>query len=217
MMRFKINYYWLAALIPLLFILWFVAARNKNEPVRTLPYYGPANNKSDSSHIIPAFTFTSQYGEPVTERTVKDKVYVTEFFFTTCQTICPVMNDHLVKVYKKFRSEPRFLILSHTVDPEFDSVPVLKAYAGRHGVNDRQWLFVTGAKKQLYQMARKAYLLDTGVEPAGEEDFVHTQNFALVDARGRLRGFYDGTDSLEIERLITEIKVLLNETETLHH
>lgn len=144
---------------------------------------------------------------------MEGKIYVAEYFFTTCKSICPVMNDNLKRVYKEFRNRKDFLILSHTVDPETDSVPFLKQYADAHGVNDDRWKFVTGDKKKLYEIARKGYLLNAEEGNGGEEDFIHTQNFALIDKEHHIRGFYDGTDSLEINRMIQDIRILLNEYE----
>src|ERR1041384_2235328 len=183
-MRSKFNYYVLLALIPLAFLLWYFASSSKERPLRHLPYFGPKNSKSlgdTSYHQVPAFSFTSQYGETVNEQTVKDHIYVTEFFFTNCRSICPIMNSHLDKIYQEFKNQKDFLILSHTVDPENDSIQKLKEFAELHGVKDRRWLFLTGDKKQLYGLARKGYLLSADEGDGGAEDFVHTQNFALVD------------------------------------
>jgi len=212
-MNFK-NKYWLLLLLPLIFICWFFISKKENKPVRYLAYFGPKNAQktSDTSyHTVPDFTFTSQFNEPVSEETVKNKIYVTEYFFTTCHSICPIMNDNMERVYKAFKNDADILILSHTVDPETDSVPVLMDYAKRHGANDKKWLFVTGSKKDLYAQARKGYLLNADEGKGDEDDFIHTQNFALVDKERHIRGFYDGTDSLEVNRLIQEIKLLQKE------
>jgi protein SCO1/2 len=213
-MKFKFNYYWLLVLIPLAFISWYFISAKEDKPVRYLAYFGPKNalKVNDTTyHAIPGFTFTSQFNEPVTDQTVKNKIYVTEYFFTTCKSICPIMNQNLERVYKEFAKNDDFLILSHTVDPETDSVPVLKEYAAQHGITDKKWLLVTGPKTELYGLARKGYLLNAEEGNGGEEDFIHTQNFALIDKERHIRGFYDGTDSLEINRLIQEIKLLLKE------
>jgi protein SCO1/2 len=155
--------------------------------------------------------FTNQYNEKVTEENVKGKIYVTDFFFTTCQSICPIMSSQLERVYKQFENNKDILILSHTVSPEEDSVNVLKDYAFLHGVKDNRWLFVTGEKKHLYDMARKGYLLNAEEGTGDEDDFIHTQNFALVDKERHLRGFYDGTDSLDVSRLLVDINLLIEE------
>lgn len=213
-MNFKFNYYWLLALVPAIFIIWFFVSKHENRPVRYLAYFGPKNalkiNDTDY-HSVPDFDFVDQYNEPVTQKTIEGKIYVAEYFFTTCQSICPIMNRNLERINKEFKNEPDFLILSHTVDPETDSVPVLLDYAKRHGVADKKWLFVTGEKAKLYELARKGYLLNADQGNGGEEDFIHTQNFALIDKERHIRGFYDGTDSAEISRLNTEIKLLIDE------
>jgi len=206
----------LLILIPVAFIGWYLLSKQEAAPVRHLAYFGPKNalKVNDTTyHFIPDFEFTDQNKRKVNKQTLKDKIYVTEFFFTTCKSICPVMNDHLTGVYKEFKNEPDFLILSHTVDPETDSVPVLKMYADAHGVNDDRWLFVTGKKPELYELARKGYLLNAEEGKGDEEDFIHTQNFALIDKESHIRGFYDGTDSAEIVRLKQDIHVLLKEYE----
>jgi len=177
-------------------------------PVRTLQYFGPKKLKDPRQHTIGDFSFINQFGQPITKNDMLGKVYVTEFFFTTCGSICPVMNHHLEAVYKRFKHHPEFRILSHTVDPETDSVSVLRAYAKEHGVNDSSWIFVTGQKRQIYAMARQAYLLAHS-ETGDPEEFVHTQNFALIDRRGHIRGQYDGTDSAEVAKMMTDIDILL--------
>lgn len=213
-MNSKLNSSWFLLFIPLLFIVWYFIARQDNKPARFLAYYGPKNalKVNDTTyHFIPDFEFTDQDNEPVSSGTTAGKIYVTEFFFTTCQSICPVMNMNLERVYKTFGSKDDFLILSHTVDPETDSVPVLKSYALAHGVNNKNWLFLTGEKPHLYDLARQGYLLNAEEGNGGEEDFIHTQNFALIDKEKHIRGFYDGTDSLEINRLIQDIHLLYKE------
>lgn len=182
--------------------------------MRTLAYFGKKRSMKSGDttyHTVKPFLFIDQYGEKVTEENVKGKIYVTDFFFTTCQSICPVMSNQLERVYQTYHGNGDILILSHTVAPEEDSVKVLMDYARLHGVNDRQWLFLTGDKKDLYRMARQSYLLNNDEGQGDEDDFIHTQNFALVDKERRLRGFYDGTDSIDVSRLITDIGILLEE------
>ncbi|WP_089891326.1 SCO family protein [Chitinophaga arvensicola] len=161
-------------------------------------------------HTVPGFSFTDQDGKTKAKADVEGKIYVSEFFFTTCTGICPKMNANMDKVYAKYKDKPDFLILSHTVDPEHDSVPVLKAYAAKHNADAKNWWFLTGDKKQLYRMARQGYLVDDGVY-TGEEDFVHTQWFALVDKAGQIRGLYEGTKQQDVNRLITDIDRLMEE------
>jgi len=212
----KFNYYRLLILIPIGFIAWFFLSKKDEAPIRSLAYFGPKNflKVNDTTyHFIPDFEFTDQNNKKVNKLTVKNKIYVTEYFFTTCKSICPVMNTNLEKIYKEFKPNRDFLILSHTVNPENDSASVLKEYANLHGVKDGRWLFLTGSKKALYELARKGYLLNAEEGDGGEEDFIHTQNFALIDKESHIRGFYDGTDSLEIVRLTQDIKLLLKEYE----
>lgn len=213
-MNTKGKYYWLLLILPVIFIGWYFINKNEQKPLRFLPYFGMKRSMMPGDtnyHTVKPFMFINQYGEKVTEETVNGKIYVTDFFFTTCQSICPVMSDQLERVYQKFKNNPDVIILSHTVDPEEDSVNVMMNYAKMHGVTDKRWLFLTGEKKHLYEMARKSYLLNAEEGNGDEEDFIHTQNFALVDKEKHLRGFYDGTDSMEVSRLITDIELLLQE------
>jgi protein SCO1/2 len=215
MFKGKINWL-LLLLLPAAFIGWYFYSKKEHKPIRTLAYFGPKNyrKKQDTSyHTIPPFFFIDQFGEKVTENEVKGKVYVTDFFFTTCQSICPIMSTSLERVYKKFKDRSDFLVLSHTVDPETDSVKQLMEYSKLHGVSDKKWLFLTGEKKHLYDIARRGYLLNAEEGDGGEDDFIHTQNFALIDKERHIRGFYDGTDSLEINRLIVDLKCLFDEYE----
>ena len=213
-MNSKGNYYWLLIIIALAFVGWYFFNKNEQKPLRNLPYYGQKNsikNGDTSYHTVKPFIFVNQYGEKVTEETIKEKIYITDFFFTTCQSICPIMSSELERVYKNFSTNKDILILSHTVSPEEDSIHVLMDYAKLHGVKDNRWLFLTGEKKHLYDMARTSYLLNAEEGNGDEIDFIHTQNFALVDKERHLRGFYDGTDSIDVSRLITDIKLLLEE------
>jgi protein SCO1/2 len=213
-MKSKGNYYWALLIIPIIFVGWYFFNKNEQKPLRTLPYFGQKNtlkNGDTTYHTIKPFCFTNQYNEKVTEETVKGKIYVTDFFFTTCQSICPIMSSELERVYKQFATNKDVLILSHTVSPEEDSVSILKDYSNLHGVKDNRWLFVTGDKKHLYDMARTSYLLNAEEGNGDEDDFIHTQNFALIDKEKHIRGFYDGTDSIEVSRLIIEINLLLEE------
>lgn len=213
MSKVKLTYL-LLLIVPLLLLVWFFYTKNQNKPLRSLPFYGPkhALKINDTTyHIIPPFLFVNQYNQKITEADVKGKVYVTDYFFTTCQSICPVMSTSLERVYKEFNNREDFMILSHTVDPETDSVAQLLSYAKLHGVKDNKWMFVTGEKKHLYEVARKGYLLNAEEGDGGAEDFIHTQNFALIDKERHIRGSYDGTDSTDVNNLIMDIKLLLKE------
>ncbi|HTG65191.1 MAG TPA: SCO family protein [Flavobacterium sp.] len=191
------------------------------KPKKTLPIYNPADVNPelvDSTvqyiskyHTIADFSFTNQNGKTITQKDYEGKIYVADFFFTTCGTICPKMTTNLVDVQKVIRNNPKVMLLSHTVFPEVDSVSVLKSYAIDHGVDDRKWNLVTGDKKEIYKMARKSYLAVKMGKPSELYDMVHTENFVLVDAKRRVRGFYDGTKKEEIQRLIEDINFLCNE------
>ncbi len=161
-------------------------------------------------HTIADFSLTNQNGKTITQDYYKDKIYVADFFFTTCQTICPIMTDHMAKIQEALKSDDGVLLLSHTVTPEIDSVAQLKKYALEKGVNDAKWNLVTGDKKEIYDLARKSYLAAKDV-PFQENDLVHTENFVLVDKKKRIRGFYDGTDPEAIEKLLADIEILKQE------
>lgn len=165
------------------------------------------------SYVQP-FNFTNQDGESVTDQNLLNKITVVEYFFTTCKGICPKLNTNMKQVYEIYKNEPSFQIISHTCNPDTDSVSVLKHYADSLQVNTKKWIFLTGQKDSLYQMARGSYLLDdpkNNVEKI-EDQFIHTQFFALVDRQGKVRGkIYDGLKALEIEQLIQDISKLLKE------
>ena len=208
-----VSKYLILILIPVGGIILYLLSNSMNKPIRTLGYYGPKGILNPKNHFIPDFEFINQFNEKFAQKDVEGKIYVCEYFFTTCKTICPIMNLNLEKVYKTFSRRNDFLILSHTVNPEEDSSRILLRYAEQHNAVDKNWIFLTGDKKQLYNLARKGYLLNAEAGKGDADDFIHTQNFALIDKEKHIRGFYDGTDSLEIERLITEIKVLMDEYE----
>lgn len=183
----------------------------------TLPIYQPAQVNSklvDTSvahrikyHTISDFNLINQNGDIITQAFYDDKIYVADFFFTTCQSICPVMTKNMKKVQDKLINDKEILLLSHSVTPEIDSVEQLKRYAISHQINDDKWNLVTGDKKQIYNLARKSYL---AVEdnPVREYDMIHTENFMLIDKKNQIRGFYDGTLESEISRLLDDIEIL---------
>lgn len=190
------------------------------KPKEMLKVYQPADVSTelvDSTlqyvkkyHTIADFSLTNQNGETITQNDYKDKIYVADFFFTTCQTICPIMTDHMVKIQEALKNDDRVLLLSHTVTPEIDSVAQLKKYALEKGVDDTKWNLVTGNKEEIYNLARKSYLAAKDV-PYSDNDLVHTENFVLVDTKKRIRGFYDGTDPEAIAKLLDDIKILERE------
>lgn len=186
-----------------------------------LPIYQPAMVSTelvDSTiqyqkkyHKIADFSLTNQNGKTVTQKDYKDKIYVADFFFTTCQTICPIMTNHMVDIQTAIINDDDIMLLSHSVTPEIDTVAQLKRYAKTKGVNDSKWNLVTGDKKQIYQLARKSYLAVKDNGDGGPFDMVHTENFMLIDKKRQIRGFYDGTNSEDIERLLKDIKILKKE------
>ena len=191
------------------------------KPQKTLPIYNPADVNPelvDSTvqykskyHTIADFSFVNQNGDTITQKNYEGKIYVADFFFTTCGSICPKMSTNLSEVQKAVLNNPKVMLLSHTVFPEVDSVSVLKAYAVKYGVVDSKWNLVTGDKKEIYTMARKSYLAVKLGRPDQLYDMVHTENFVLVDQKRRVRGFYDGTNKEEIKRLIEDIDFLSQE------
>ena len=192
----------------------FFYGKTENKPLRTLPYFDPKDYsgvKKAEHHVIPPFSLTNQYGKITTQEVTAGKIYVADCFFTTCQSICPKMSNQLVRVYTKYKSNNAFLILSLTVDPETDTVAQMLSYAKQHGVADEKWLFLTGSKKDLYALERNGFILTTEEGDGGEDDFIHTQNFALIDKEKHIRGYYDGTDSLEVTRLMADIQLLFDE------
>nr|WP_223826672.1 SCO family protein [Flagellimonas sp. S3867] len=159
-------------------------------------------------HTISNFELTNQNGEKITQENYKDKIYVADFFFTTCPTICPIMTKNMVEVQNNIMKDKDVLLLSHSVTPVIDSVPQLKKYALEKGVVDSKWNLVTGDKKQIYQLARKSYLAVKNDGDGGPYDMIHTENFVLVDKERRIRGFYDGTNSEEIQKLLSDLEIL---------
>ena len=188
------------------------------KPQKTLPIYNPADVNPelvDSTvqykskyHTIADFSFVNQNGKTITQKDYEGKIYVADFFFTTCGSICPKMTTNLAGVQKAIANNPKVMLLSHTVFPEVDSIPVLKEYAKKHGVIDSKWNLVTGDKKEIYTMARKSYLAVKLGRPDQLYDMVHTENFILVDQKRRVRGFYDGTNKDEMQRLLDDIEFL---------
>jgi protein SCO1 len=191
---------------------------NALKPAKSLPIFNPADVNPelvDSTmqykskyHTIADFAFTNQNGKIITQKDYENTIYVADFFFTTCGSICPKMTTNLVDVQKAFLDNPKVKILSFTVMPDVDSITVLKEYAKLNGVIDSKWNLVTGDKKAIYAMARKSFLAVKQGKPEELYDMVHTENFVLVDTKKRVRGFYDGTKKEEITRLIEDMKWL---------
>ena len=190
-------------------------------PEKKLPIYQPNMVKFqlvDSTiqhikrfHKIDDFSLVNQNNEIITNKTYDGKIYIADFFFTTCPGICPIMKENMIELQDEFINDDDVLLLSHTVTPEIDSVSVLKKYSQEKGVLDTKWNMVTGDKKQIYNLARKSYLVAEDIESPRQYDMIHTENFVLVDSKRRIRGFYDGTDSNVMEDLINDIKILKKE------
>jgi len=188
---------------------------------KPLPIYQPAmvnNELVDSTiqhqkkyHKIADFRLINQNGKIITQKDYKDKIYVADFFFTTCQTICPLMTDHMSQIQNEIINDTDVMLLSHSVTPKIDSVEQLKRYALKKGVNDAKWNLVTGDKKQIYELARKSYLAVKDDGNGDEFDMIHTENFILIDKKSHIRGFYDGTDIDAISQLLEDLKTLKEE------
>lgn len=194
---------------------------NALKPQKYLPIYQPSMvnyELVDSTlqhvkkfHKIAPFNLTNQNGETITEQDYQDKIYVADFFFTTCPTICPKMTANMGQLQNEFLEDSQVKFLSYSVTPQIDSVQQLKKYAVEKGVNDSKWNLVTGDKKIIYSLARKSYLAVKEDGDGGPFDMIHTENFILVDPEKRIRGFYDGTDLESMQTLITDISILKKE------
>ena len=189
----------------------------------TLPFFNSAeftpewiSETSDqyaTIHKIPAFKFTNQEGKYVTNKTYEGKIYVVDFFFTSCPGICPRLAKNMGALQAAFKDDKEVLLLSHSVTPVKDSVPVFKEYALENNVDSTKWNLVTGPKREIYDIARKAYFADEDFVKTQDEDaFIHTENFILIDKKGRIRGVYNGTLAVETERIVRHIKLLKKES-----
>lgn len=191
---------------------------NALQPKRILPVYSPAMVNAElvpqeiqhirKYHTIADFSLTNQNGRTITQKEYEGKIYVADFFFTTCPSICPIMTKNMADLQKELENDEDVLLLSHSVTPEIDSVAQLKKYALEKGVDDAKWNLVTGDKKQIYDLARKSYLAVKTDGDGGPFDMIHTENFILVDKEKRIRGFYDGTKQEDMEQLLNDLQVL---------
>ncbi|MDO5969711.1 SCO family protein [Flavivirga aquimarina] len=204
----------------ILIVLVFIIASCKNKEAESneiaeLPYFNssdftPEWNKA--IHKIPAFSFTNQNGETVTNKTYKNKIYIADFFFTTCPGICPKLTKNMTGLQEAYKDDHDIMLLSHTVMPWKDSIPILKDYAQRNGVNAAKWHLVTGDKDELYNIARAGYFADEDfIKTQDESDFIHTENFILIDKQGFIRGVYNGTLKIDVDRLKRHIAILKRE------
>jgi len=187
-------------------------------PDKVLPIYQPDNVNAEmvdttiqhhkKYHHIADFSLVNQNGKTITQEDYQDKIYVADFFFTTCQTICPIMTRNMHEIQQEIMADTEVMLLSHTVTPEIDTVAQLKRYAEEKGINASKWNLVTGDKKQIYELARKSYLAVKDNGFGGPFDMIHTENFMLIDKERQIRGYYDGTSSEDIDRLLKDIIIL---------
>lgn len=191
----------------------------ENSRVDYLPYYNeesftpqwltPNTEEEKTFHKIPDFSLTNQLGETVTQDTFENKIYITDFFFTSCPGICPKMTENMFKIQEAFKEDNDVLLLSHSVMPTTDSVSVLKTYAKNYDVIDNKWHLVTGDKKEIYSLGRDQYFVENDLgEPKNIDDFLHTENFLLIDKNKHIRGIYNGLNRASVAQLITDIKTL---------
>ena len=213
---------WLKILVlVVVFIAGSAASYTILKPKPRLPIFNPSDlnpavvdddlERVGRGHRIGNFSLTDQWGNAVDSSLLQGKVYIADFFFTTCPSICIDMGSNFQKIQEHYKDEPRFALTSHTVMPEVDSVEVMNAYGSRMGAIKGKWHLLTGEKRELYRLARREYF--AVMEPGtsfDEHDFIHTENVILVDEKKRIRGFYDGTDDLQMEQLIADIQVLLD-------
>lgn len=176
-----------------------------------LPVLANPANPADKTPVIPPFSFINQENAVVTDKTFDGKIYVADFIFLSCPTICPKMNVEMLKVYKAFERDERVLFISHTIDPLHDSVPQLKAFAQNLGVSSHKWHFVTGNVDSIYTLAEKNYFTDAYPDSTDTKNFIHSGGLLLIDKEKHIRGVYDGTNEEETTRLIGDIKILLKE------
>jgi protein SCO1/2 len=197
-------------------ILYFMV-----KPKIKLPVYNPVDvnprlvddeiKHISRNHKISNFSLTNQNGKIITQDDFEQKIYIADFFFTRCQTICPIMAINMAELQEYYKNDGDIKFLSHSVTPKIDSVPVLRKYADKNRAIDGKWEITTGDKRLIYELARKSYfaVLDEG--DGGEQDFIHTEQFVLVDKKNQIRGFYDGTDKSEIQRIFKDIEILKKE------
>lgn len=180
----------------------------------SLPIYGERDVQNGDTvyHKIQPFQFVNQDSQVVTNETFNGKIYVADFFFTSCRTICPIMKTQMHRVYDSVENDPEVLILSHTIDPEFDTVGLLHDFADRLGVKSSKWHFVTGVKDSIYNVAQKSYFSITVEDKSEPDGFIHSGAFLLVDKQQRIRGKYDGTKEEEVNRLMADIQKLKAES-----
>lgn len=205
----------LLLVVPVLFIIFLNTGQNEYQLQRFKDVEGNPTkyllNEDGKPHQLPPFSFIDQTGKTFTEKDIEGKVVIADYIFTRCQTICPKMSSNLESVQRAFANNPDVVLLSHTVDPEFDTVAVLNTYAKVHGALAGKWYFLTGEKSKLYKQAAEGYKIVASEDATGSDAFVHSDRVVLLDRAGRIRGYYNGTDSMQIDTLILETKIVLSE------
>ena len=211
-MNFGKPYYFLLVII--LTGLLSCNESSKNE----LPIYNPSDfnpelvdislQKKTANHTVADFELINQNGKVITQEDYRDKIYVVDFFFTRCPSICPIMTNNMVEIQNEFLENEAIMFLSISVTPTLDSIPVLREYATEKGVVDSKWNVTTGNKRHIYDLARKSYFAVVEQGDGGLQDFIHTPNFVLVDKKKHIRGIYDGTNDVEIDQLINDLTIL---------
>lgn len=202
----------IVAIVPLIFFFIFFKKEHPTSVDNVLPIYGPKKLSVGGDtiyHKVPDFKFLAHTGDSVDQNIVKNYVYVTDFFFTECPNICISMTENLKKVQNELFDAKDFMILSHTVDPETDTVEKLFKYAQHHEINSSRWLLLTGDKAKIYDIARFGYFVTAIMGDGGPDDFIHSERLILIDKEGRIRGYYDGTKEEEVDKLISDTKSLL--------
>ena len=190
------------------------------QPKVSLPIYSPSMVAEElveediryvkKYHVINNFSLTNQNGKLITQEFYENKIYVADFFFTTCPDICPIMTENMGYLQKELKNQTDILLVSFSVTPEVDSVDKLRVYADLKGVDDSKWNLFTGDKKDIYELARKSFLVAKNDGDGGKYDMIHTENFVLIDKENRIRGFYDGTNEVEMNKLLKDVKILQN-------
>ncbi|MEM6522981.1 MAG: SCO family protein [Bacteroidota bacterium] len=199
----------------LAFVLAVVMLGCDLQTEKKLPYLGrrEINNNDTIYHTITDFEFVNQDSSLVTQETFHDQIYVSDFFFTTCPTICPIMKTQMLRVYEAYKDNPQVGILSHSIDPKHDTVAVLRSFAERLGVESDKWHFVTGEKDEIYKMGQTSYMVSAVEDPSEPGGFIHSGAFILVDKERRVRGIYDGTLADQVDVMMKDMEILLKEYE----
>jgi protein SCO1 len=197
----------------ILVLVCFLLSSCIEQKEQRLPIYGEKEviNSDTVYHTIGNFRLVDQDSATVTNETLDDKIYVADFFFTSCRTICPIMKTQMMRVYEAMEDDPDVAIVSHTIDPEYDTVGLLHDYAERLGVKSNKWHFLTGNKDSIYYLAQTSYFVTAMEDEAQQDGFIHSGAFLLIDRKGRIRGKYDGTKQEEVDKLLKDIDVLKEE------